>query len=200
MLDRSIPFYNTIMRCDSYEKTKIILPEGYRLQPYQPGFENGWAQMECEIGDFDSLEEAKQYFAETYLSKREEFVKRSVFLTDETGNVVGSCFAWKDPRGEEMAASLHWLVVSTRCQGKGLGRAICQRTMEIFAENGELPVYIHTQPWSWKAILLYLSLGFWLQKTDSFSHYENQYGQVMETLKNVVGPEQYRRMEELSAE
>jgi hypothetical protein len=51
--------------------------------------------------------------------------------------------------------------------------------MNIYAERQGLPVYIHTQPWSWKAILLYISLGFKLQKTDTFSYYENEYEKAM---------------------
>ena len=80
----------------------------------------------------------------------------------------------------------------------GLGRALCCAVMDIYQAQESLPVYIHTQPWSWKAIFLYLSLGFKLQKSDSFSHYENQYEAVMETLKKVVAEEQIALLEELS--
>lgn len=192
MLDRAIPFFNIIMRCDQYEESGIFIPEEYSFQKYQEGYENAWAQMEYEIGDFVSFDEAKQYFIKNYLSDKDELVKRGVFLTDKNDNVIGSCLAWKDLKGEEKVASLHWLVVSPRYQSKGLGRAICQKTMEIFKEKEELPVYIHTQPWSWKAILLYISLGFGIQRKDSFSNYENQYENAITTLKKVVSEEQYQ--------
>jgi hypothetical protein len=70
--------------------------------------------------------------------------------------------------------------------------------MNIYAERDALPVYIHTQPWSWKAILLYLSLGFRLQKTDTFSHYENEYDKAMAELKKIVSDEQYELLLQLS--
>ena len=88
-------------------------------------------------------------------------------------------------------ASLHWLVVGPKWQGRGLGRALTARTMEIFAQNGETPVYLHTQPWSWKAILLYMQLGFRLQRSDAFAAYENQTEQALRTLQAVLTPEQY---------
>lgn len=191
MLDRTIPFFNVIMRCDEWKPQEITLPDGYAFASYQDGYEDAWAKLEYEIGDFDCIEQAKQYFTEQYLSDKAELMKRGVFLTDPDKNVVGSCIAWKDARGQETVASLHWLVVSPSHQGKGLGRALCMKTMQVFWKNGAFPVYIHTQPWSWKAILLYVSLGFCLQKSDSFSHYENQYERAMETLKKVVSEEQY---------
>ena len=71
------------------------------------------------------------------------------------------------------------------------GRALAARTMEIFAQKGETPVYLHTQPWSWKAILLYMQLGFRLQRSDAFAAYENQTEQALRTLQAVLTPEQY---------
>ena len=70
--------------------------------------------------------------------------------------------------------------------------------MNIFEEQEKLPVYIHTQPWSWKAIFLYLSLGFKLQKSDTFSHYKNEYHQAMTELKKIVTETQFELLLELS--
>ena len=70
--------------------------------------------------------------------------------------------------------------------------------MNIFKDQKNLPVYIHTQPWSWKAIFLYLSIGFKLQKTDTFSHYENEYYKAMTAFKQVVTSEQFELLQELS--
>ena len=70
--------------------------------------------------------------------------------------------------------------------------------MNIFEEQGQFPVYIHTQPWSWKAIFLYLSLGFKLQMTDTFSHYTNEYHQAMNTLKGIVDEKQFCLLTQLS--
>ena len=52
MLDRSIPFYNMILRCGAPPAGPLLLPEGYRIRPYQPGDERAWARLEQETGDF----------------------------------------------------------------------------------------------------------------------------------------------------
>ena len=173
MLDRTVPFYNTIMKCSEYSLRRVELPDGFSIVPYRRGYEKGWANLEYAIGDFDSLEAAEKYFVESYLQNPEQF-PNILFLLNREQEVAGSCIAWQDKRGENCVASLHWLVVGEQYQGMGLGRALSTAVMNIYAERGNLPVYIHTQPWSWKAILLYASLGFRLQKTDTFSHYKNE--------------------------
>ena len=107
--------------------------------------------------------------------------------------------AWKDARGTGSVASLHWLVVAPGHQGKKLGKALCQMVMNVFREKNEFPVYVHTQPWSYIAILLYLRLGFKLQRLDTFSHYENQYALAMDALKRVLTAGQYEELVSQSA-
>ena len=187
MLDRTIPFYNTILRCDRYLTTTPVLHNGYEFRMYQDGDERKWAQLEYEIGDFDSVDEAEQYFISTYCSKKAlDITERCVFVVNEKNEIVGSCIAWKELRNDILVASLHWLVVSPQYQGKGIGKALCQKVMQIFVVNDEFPVYIHTQPWSYKAIILYVRQGFKIQKTDSFSQYENQFNFAMNTLKKIL--------------
>lgn len=197
MLDRTIPFYNTILKCPDYRHRNAELPDGCSIVPYRDGYEKGWARLECAIGDFGSEEEAEKYFTETYLQNPERFPD-ILFALSRNHDIIGSCIAWQDMRGNSRVSSLHWLVVDERYQGAGLGRALTAAVMNIFAEREALPVYIHTQPWSWKAILLYLSLGFKLQKTDTFSHYENEYEKAMAELRKVVTAEQYELMQQAS--
>ena len=197
MLDRTIPFYNTILRCDHYQHREVVLPYGFSIVPYEKGFEKGWAELEYAIGDFESLEEAESYFTSTYLQNR-TLLNNILFLLSENNLIVGSCIAWQDKRKESIVSSLHWLVVDEEYQGRGLGKALCYAAMNRFKEQGNFPVYVHTQPWSWKAIFLYLSIGFKLQKTDTFSHYENEYYKAMTALKQVITSKQFQLLQEQS--
>ncbi len=188
MIDRTIPYYNIIMRCDRVLPMEIKLPEGYAIRTYQPGDEDAWADLECAIGDFPTREAALNLFAERYLAAPE----RIFFALAPNGKIVGSVIA--DLRDKNIRA-LNWVVVAEAHQGKGIGKALCQTALRLFRrENNALPVYLHTQPWSWKAILLYIKLGFKLQPMDTFCGHKNQYDQAMETLKAIVTPEQYARM------
>lgn len=184
MLDRRIPFYHTIMRCDCYTVKKPALPNGYSIVPYMQGYETDWARLEYSIEDFSSESEAEEYLKQTYLtSNRTDDI---LFVLNENGSVVGSCIAWNDDRNGKQINSLHWLVVDEQYQRLGLGRALSIEIMNRFYMRNHEPIYIHTQPWSWKAILLYSSLGFRLQKTDAFGTYMNQYEDVIRTLKSIM--------------
>ena len=190
MLDRTIPFYNTILKCSAYKCRDVELPDDFIIVPYRYGYEKEWAKLECSVGDFGSAEEAEIYFAENYLRDPQLF-PNILFVLNKDNDIAGSCIAWHDMRRSDSVSSLHWLVVRQRYRGIGLGRALCIAVMNIYAQSGAFPVYIHTQPWSWKAILLYASLGFKLQKTDTFSHYENEYAKAMTELKRILSEDQY---------
>ena len=185
------------MKCSSLRKYNVELPDGFSIVPYQCGYEREWAKLECAVGDFSSVPEAEEYFRGTYLQRLNLFSK-ILFMLNRNREIVGSCIAWQDIRGENSVSSLHWLIVKEAYQGIGLGRALSAAVMNIFADHDDFPVYIHTQPWSWKAILLYLSLGFRLQRTDTFSHYENEYGKAMAELRKIVSEEQYAMLLQLS--
>ncbi len=191
---RSIPYYNLILKCTKICTTPVSLPEGYSFKMYEVGDEKYWAKLEYEIGDFSSVEEAEIYFRTNYCNQIDELKRRCVFVVDSYGDVVGSCIAWHDLKDNDTVASLHWLVVSQEHQGRHIGLALCQKVMEIFSEYGETPIYIHTQPWSYKAILLYIKLGFKIQKTDTFSRYENQYKKAIKTLENLLPERQFNQI------
>lgn len=190
MIDRTIPYYNIIMRCDRVLPMEIKLPEGYTIRTYQPGDEDAWADLMCAVGEQTSPAEARAGFVQRYLADASR-TDRIFFAVDAAGAVVGTAIAWDDG-----LRVLHWLAVHPDHQRRGLGKALCQTALRMFRrEDNSLPVYLHTQPWSWKAILLYISLGFKLQPRDTIYNYENQYAQAMETLKAIVTPEQYALME-----
>lgn len=197
MLDRTIPFYNIILKCECCQHQEVTLPTGFSIVTYEKGYEKAWAKLEYSVGDFDSLEEAERYFVQTY-TRNQELTQNILFLLNENGSIVGSCIAWQDKRKDSFVASLHWLIVDEKYQGMGLGKALCCAAMNLFEKQQVFPIYIHTQPWSWKAVFLYLSVGFQLQKTDTFSHYENEYDKAMAELKRIVTTEQYEILREAS--
>ena len=194
MIDRTIPYYNIIMRCDRVLPMEVKLPAGYAIRSYRPGDEDAWAGLMCAVGEQTDLAEAKAEFIRRYLADA-AFTDRIFFAVDAEGTVVGTAIAWDDG-----LRVLHWLAVHPAHQRKGLGKALCQTCLRLFRrEDNALPVYLHTQPWSWKAILLYISLGFKLQPKDTIYNYENQYAKAMETLRAIVTPEQYAKMAANSA-
>jgi ribosomal protein S18 acetylase RimI-like enzyme len=56
---------------------------------------------------------------------------------------------------------LQWISTDPAEQGKGLGKAVIIKAMELFpVYEPNSDIYLHTQTWSHKAIYLYHKLGF----------------------------------------
>ncbi|MBQ8655356.1 MAG: bifunctional phosphoribosyl-AMP cyclohydrolase/phosphoribosyl-ATP diphosphatase HisIE [Clostridia bacterium] len=191
MLDRTIPFCHVIMRCDRILPMEIHLPDGYRMRSYQPGDEEAWAALEAAAGDFADAAAARDYFVRTYLSDPVKARERVFFAAAPDGSAVGSVIAWENERHGLTVPALHWLAVDEKHQRRGLGRALCQHAMRFLRRlDNSKPTYLHTQPWSWKAMLLYVSLGFRLQPQDTFATYPNEYEKAMAVLRGILSQEQ----------
>jgi len=194
MLDRTIPYYNIIMKGDSRVGADVRLPQGYTLRAYRAGDEADWARMECAVGDFPAREAAAAYFAANFGGAQAALAKRMAIAIAPDGTAAGACMAWRETRGEETASFVHWLVVDPAHQGRGLGRALCAKTLQTFRLLGEYEVYLHTQPWSYKAVMLYDSFGFRMLRRGTFLGKENEYAPAMETLAGVLPPQALCRL------
>lgn len=185
MLDKTIPYKNILMRWTysgkqaavAYlEQAKKRLPAGWSLSPYQPGDALNWVRIQKEAGEFASESEAEvfDYFQQRYGAYPAELSRRSLFVRTASGEAVGSCLVWKEET--DGTASLHWLAVSERAQGQGAGTALIAAALARYLDFGETTVWLHTQPWSYQAIRLYLRAGFVfvLDETQRFGTYENE--------------------------
>ncbi len=195
-MDRTIPFYNILMRADTFcpdivKKRCSQMPDHIILRPYEIGDDAAWARLHTETGDFPSEEEGIAYFRHTYAGDAAYLKERAIFAMDRySGAVAGACIAWRDPAKAEIraqapaatAASLHWLVTAPAYRRLGIGGALCARVLQIYQDAGEYPVYLHTQPWSYPAVLLYASMGFCLCREDTFGDYDNQYADACRIL------------------
>lgn len=196
MLDRTLPFYNLILRCDRILPMEIKLPAGYAIRAYQPGDEAAWAALHTQTGDFATAEEATSCFMGKYGAD----LSRVLFALSPEGEVVGTIAAWRDDRAGEPVRSLHGLAVAEAYQRQGIGKALTQTALRLLRrEDNAAPVYLHTQPWSWKAVLLYVKLGFKLQRKDTFGGYTNDYDQAMSVLRSLLDEQQFALLESNSS-
>ena len=153
-----------------------------------------WAWLEHMIQDFDTFEEAYQYFRDTYLGDMEALKQRFICVVNAMDEFAGCVIAWREKIGDAAIPAVHWLVVSPKEQGRGIGRALMQKLLERFAELDGFPVYLHSQPCSYVAIGLYSSLGFRALKSGSVMGYENQFREAAEALKPLMPPEKFRKL------
>ena len=163
MLDKSIPYAEIWMYRERelpvIEKT---LPEGFSFELYQEGDELEWAAIETAVAEFDDETKAIAYFNEKFAPYPNELRQRMLFVTNPSGEKVGTCSAWwKETPDDSRYPLVHWVAVKPGYQGKGLAKAMMTRTLQLL-QNLETtsPIYLHTQTWSHPAIRLYQTLGF----------------------------------------
>lgn len=200
MLDRSIPYYNIIMKKNAPTTFAVpALPPQFELHSYRPDVAQQWAELEHEIGDFPSMREARTYFSQTYLSRSDLLAQRGVFVSDKkSGCLVGACIAWFEEQNGAPVSSLHWLITKEAYQGRGIGSALIAAALNIYEQENAFPVYLHTQLWSYQAVRLYHKFGFRLMKRESFAGYENQYALAVPVLARYIEPECMRELIERS--
>ncbi|MFN8504621.1 GNAT family N-acetyltransferase [Kouleothrix sp.] len=96
------------------------------------------------------------YFSRVYARKGRLFYERCLFVCDSQDRPIATAFAWK---AYDAFTTIHWLKVVKAYEGKGIGRALLSRVMSALNAD-EYPVYLHTQPGSYRAIKLYADFGF----------------------------------------
>ncbi len=187
MIDKKISYKNILMRCDLKDAVVIpVLPGGYRFDTYRNGDNEDWAEIEVAINDFDTKENAVKYFNNNYVIDMDKLIKRYIAVRSPNDETVGFCIAWHDHRGMQAIPALQWLAVHPNEQNNGIGRGLIAETLRRFFSFDEKSIYLHTQPWSYKAIRLYSAFGFRILKTETFSHYENQYDEAISVLSTLL--------------
>lgn len=192
MVDKTIPFADIIMRNDDPQFTQATLPEGFYFDTYRDGDDEAWARMEHYAGDFKTYEIALGYFRSAYLPLMEELKKRFVIVRNKDGEGVCSCIAWKTFRNDKRAAALQWLVTAEGYEGLGLARAVAFETVNRYCQLGESPIWLHTQPWSYKAIWLYYQAGFRITANDRFQTFNNRFAEAMPVLETLIPEEKMK--------
>lgn len=195
MINKTIPYFNVLMRYDGPPAIQApTAPNGYRFRGYQDGDAFAWARMEVDNKDFDTYENAVNYFEKKYCAFPEKLAERFVGLENADGCLCGAVICWDDDREGTSVSSVHWLITDPAEQGKGLGSALVQMLVYRFSQMNALPIYLHTQPWSYTAIGIYSKAGFRLLNRDSFRGYENQSQQALPVLQELMGEKRFDKL------
>ena len=191
MLDKSIPYKDLIMKWDGNRQCLLpaCIPSGYRIRTWQEGDQRNWARIQKEAGEFENvtLSQIEAIFLQEYGEHKKELSLRCLFAENMDGETDGVCMAWmeQDEKGNRIP-SLHWLAVRDAKKGLGIGTALVRESLRVFADRGEVPVYLHTQPWSYEAVSLYFKAGFFLCRTETFGTHKNQFSEGIRILERYL--------------
>jgi ribosomal protein S18 acetylase RimI-like enzyme len=178
----ALPDKNLFMMCERLNRDAFApLPAGYHARTLRPDELAWWKAM-----PFDDLPSAEahrpfmdQSFADCYGGMEELFFASTLVACDTRDTPVATCTLW---RAYDAITTVHWLKVQRDHEGQGLGRALLTLVLEGLSEHS-YPVYLHTQPESYRAIKLYSDFGFHLLAGERIGTRENHLDEGLEYLR-----------------
>ena len=145
---------------DLTQLSEFRLPPGYFFRNYRKGDEALWIDVETAAGEFASFGQGRDRFKREFERYASELEDRLVFLETVNHECIGTAMGWFDDHFfREGYGRLHWVGIHPTWQGKGLARPLINRAMQIISERHK-KAYLTTQTASFKAIKIYLDLGF----------------------------------------
>jgi len=147
---------NLFMVCNKLNTGAMAkLPDGFHIRHIRPEELDIWKRM-----PFDDEQTADKYFdymgdwfKHVYASRIQEFYDSCLFVCNEEDFPIGTCFTWN---AYGNIPTVHWFKVIKPMESKGIGRALLSEVLK----EAMFPIYLHTQPGSYRAIKLYTDFGF----------------------------------------
>lgn len=197
--EQEIPDLNIFMVCDKLNNKALSkLPNGFHIRNCKPEELKIWMEF-----PFDNEEDKKNYyefmsnyFNDVYGNDIEEFYNRCLFVCeDKTDNPVATCFIW---RAYNKINTIHWFKTLKEYEGKGLGRALLSYIM-CSLDDSDYPVFLHTQPSSFRAIGLYSDFGFKIVTNKTIGYRENHYKESLAILKQFMRKDMFDKLQFIEA-
>src|SRR5699024_2702522 len=131
-----------------------------------------------------------EYFNQVYITKEKLFFQRCMFVFDQEDQPIATCFLWKSYHS---IWTLHWFKVLKDYEGKGIGRALLSIIMKSIPEE-EYPIFLHTQPESYRAIKLYYDFGFCLLSDPIIGDRQNDLEECLPMLRKYLPQSDFEKL------
>jgi len=173
------------------QTTEPTLPDGFSFRLFENEADIAhWCRIEASVNEFDSEDQARTHFEKEFGAQLAELQRRCIFIVNQDGLPVATAMGWFS--GGAIKNRLHWIAVSPQYQGLGLGKAVSQMAVTVCAKfSPGQTIWLSTQTWSHRAVVMYGKLGFRMIKNDmgiemKYS-YIGDFDKAVEILRAVLG-------------
>ncbi|HSK69912.1 MAG TPA: GNAT family N-acetyltransferase [Candidatus Limnocylindria bacterium] len=188
-MEHPIPDANLFMMCGRLNPAAMRgMPPGYFVRACRPGEVEWWM-----AAHFDEAAESREnrayiarWIAEVYGGET-AFLRTCLVACGPDDRPVGTCFAW---RVYGRVTTVHWFKVLKPYEGMGIGRGLLSRVLREVPAEG-YPVFLHTQPSSYRAVGLYSDFGFALLTDPLIGHRRNDFIMCMPVLQAHMRPDAF---------
>ena len=189
-MNKDIASANLFMVCIKQNDAAAAgLPSGFHIRRIRQDELCVWKKMpfDDEKTAADYYEYMGEWFERVYAPRASEFYDSCLFACDENDMPVGTCFLWK---AYGAIPTVQWFKVLKSHEGRGIGRALLSEAMK----GARCPVYLHTQPGSFRAIKLYSDFGFSLLLDPAVGNRQNDIDIALPYLKKHIPDSDYRNL------
>jgi len=192
-MEKQIADKNLFMMCEALNLAALTeSSDAYHVRTCRSDELNIWKRMPFDVPEVaeEFHEFMTQYFANVYANRADEFFRRCLFVCDQNDIPVATGFGWKS---YGQVSTIHWLKVLKRHEGLGIGRVLLSIIMRCFADD-DYPVFLHTQPGSFRAIKLYSDFGFVFLTDATIGYRQNELAEGLTFLKAHMFSRDYERL------
>lgn len=193
MKEEEIPDYNIFMMCKRINEDALTdLHADYYFRNCRPDELELWKAFPF---DNDTVPPEYQNFMnqiihDSYGRDMRTFFKNTLFVCTKEGKPIATCSYWK---AYGKINTIHWLKTLKAYEGKGIGRAVLSAIVRRFSRN-DYPIYLHTQPGSFRAIKLYSDFGFQLLRGGQLGTRKNELEECLPILKEFMPRKDFERL------
>ena len=189
-----IPDLNIFMMCNKLNESALSeLSEDFYVRTCRKDEFDMWASF-----PFDNEEDAEKYygfmvdfFNNTYASKGDLFYQKCLFICDKNDKPIATCFVWK---AYDEFNTIQWFKTLKGYEGFGIGRALLSIVMKDLQEE-DYPIYLHTQPSSFRAIGLYSDFGFEILTDSEYGLRTNDIDQCLPILEEHMTEKSFKKLQ-----
>ncbi len=193
MKQEEIPDYNIFMMCEKLNENALTgLSEEYYFRNCRPDELEIWKAF-----PFDSQKVPAEYegfmnqmIKDSYGEHMDTFFQNTLFVCNKDDQPIATCSHWK---AYGKINTIHWLKTVMAHEGKGLGRALLSKIMNRF-NSTDYPIYVHTQPGSFKAVKLYSDFGFQLLRGGQLGTRLNELEKCLPILKAFMPQNAFQKL------
>lgn len=183
---------NIFMMCQQLNQQAFTtLPLGFTVRTLRRDELAFWKAMPFD-DDYtaDHAAYMDEFFRSTYAAQEATFFARVLVVCDPNDQIVGTCFLWQ---AYGLFNTVHWFKVVKGYEGRGIGRALLSLLFQDVTD-ADLPIYLHTQPESFRAIKLYADFGFDLLTDQRIGSRDNHIEQCLPYLKEMMPKQDYDQL------
>ena len=198
MREEDIPDLNIFMMCEKLNNNALSnIPKGYYIRNCRPDELEIWMNFpfDNEVDKIKYRDFMINYFNDVYKDKEDEFYNRCLFICDKNDKPISTCFIWK---AYNKINAIHWLKTLKEYENNGFGRALLSYLMKSLKDE-DYPIFLHTQPGSFRAIGLYSDFGFKIVTNKTIGIRNNDYEECLPILKRFMRKDVFDKLEFIEA-